>query len=245
MAESVTDNPFFICSSGKLLWGQLHCIIEGHLANSSNVDSSAPSPSIRGTIIQHDFQYIVNAVTGEWNVKDLICRSESDGEPFISGFIIYNKDSADPVEILKECAELGMRSSRDGRIVYVNRYDWGWAHEIPDAVEQLLYGNDDDVNDDMEKKVRSMLGQRIILADASSGLAVIDQLKQNLGSLSKNALIKDTLKGENNGVIGVHLACPNTEYELGWMVFNGNKELTAFVYDGAYTGLEGDVSVKN
>lgn len=236
MAQSASDNPSFVCHSGKLLWGQLHCIVEGHLANSSIV----PSPVKGGTIIQHNFKYVVNAARGQWNVKDIIARSQTED---VAGFIIYNKNSADPAEILKDCVKLGMRSSRDKRIVYINRYDWSWAHEIPHEPEQLLYEN---LNDDLEQKVRNMMGKRIILADASAGLAIINQFKQKLTVVPKNTLIKDALVVENEAV-GVHLAVPDTEYELGWMVFSASNEneLIAFVYDGAYSGLEGDISLRN
>lgn len=242
MAQSASDNPSFVCTSGKILWGQLHCIAEGYLANNS--DSESPSPSVRGTIIQHDFNYKVNAARGEWNVKDILYRSQPEDEPSIAGFVVFNKKTANPVEVLNDCMKLGMRSSPDKRIIYVNRYDWGWAHEIPPASEQLLY--DANLTDDAERKLRAMLGQRIILVDASVGLFVINQLKESSSNLPKNVLIKDTLSVQDNA-IGVHLACPNTEYELGWMVFNpaNTEELIAFVYDGSYTGLEGDITLRN
>lgn len=240
MAQSDTQNPSFVCYSGKMLWGQLHCIAEGYLETSLDEQSTVPTPVQRGTIIQHDFKYKVKAARGEWNVKDIISRSQPEEPSHLAGFIIYNKEIADPAVILKECAKLGMQSSQDKRIIYVNRYDWSWAHEITHASEQLLYDDDD-----IEQKTRNMIGQRIILADASAGLVVINQLKQNyLSGAPKNALIKDALIVENDA-IGVHLACPDTEYELGWMVFNASnkEELIAFVYDCAYSGLEGDVAL--
>lgn len=231
MAQSASGNPSFICNSGKMLWGQLHCIAEGYLANSSD----APNPGNGGTTVQDDFKYKVNAARGQWGVKDIMSRFQSEETPFLAGFIIYNKVSADPEVILKECAELGMRSSQDKRIIYVNRYDWSFAHEITHASEQLLC---DDSNDDLEQKTRNMMGKRIILADASAGLVIINQFKQNLSGVPKNALIKEALLVEDDAV-GVHLACPDTEYELGWMVFDASnkEELIAFVYDSAYSGL--------
>lgn len=243
MAQSVCNHPTFVCQSGKLLWGQLHCIVEGHLAISSDAESTLENPSIRGTILQRDFNYQVNAAIGEWSVKDIVFRNQPDESPSLAGFIIYNKEMANPVDILNDCAKLGMKSSRDKRIIYVNRYDWGRAHEIPLESQNLLY--DGDVNEDSEEKYWNLMAGRIMLVDAASGLAVIDQLKGNSSTTPKNATIKDTLMAGNDAV-GVHLACPHTEYELGWMVFNeSNKEqLVAFVYDGAYTALEGDISLR-
>lgn len=246
MAQSGShNNPSFVCYSGKLLWGQLHCIAEGYLASSSDKQSTPPNPITSGTIVQHNFKYRVNAARGEWNVKDIMLRSQSS-EPSssLAGFIIYNKEIADPEVILKECANLGMRSSQDKRILYVNRYDWSLAHDMPLASEQLL--NDGNWDDNLEQKIRNLMSKRIILADASGGLVMINQLKENASAALKNALIKDTLLIQNDP-IGVHLSCPHTEYELGWLVFNesNKEELIAFVYDGAYCGLEGDVTLKD
>lgn len=244
MTESVSNSPSFVCHSGQLLWGQLHCIAEGYLANDSDALSSLPTPLKGGTIIQHNYKYRVNAARGEWNVKDIIFQSQPDEPSSVAGFIIFNKEIAKPLEILKDCANLGMRSSQDNRIIYINRYDWSWHHEIPAAVERLL--NDGNENDELEEKVRNMIAQRIILADVSGGLAIINQLKQKSSEASKNALIKEALTVENSA-IGVHLACPHTEYELGWMVFNesNKEELIAFVYDGTYCALEGDITLRD
>ncbi|XP_037046096.1 uncharacterized protein LOC119081354 [Bradysia coprophila] len=244
MAQSVCRNPTFVCHSGKLLWGQFHCIVEGHLGNALDAESTLENPSIRGTIIQRDFNYKVNAALGEWSVKDILFRYQPEQSPCLAGFIIYNKEMANPVDILNDCAKLGLSSSQDKRIIYVNRYDWGWAHEIPLESQNLLY--DGEISDEVEDKFRNLIAGRIFLADADSGLAVINQLKQISSTTPKNVTIKDPLVVGNDAV-GVHLACPHTEYELGWMVFNetNKKELIAFVYDGAYTGLDGDISLGN
>lgn len=245
MADFSSDNPSFVCTSGELLWGQLHCIVEGYLANNIDAQSTLPPSFTSGTIIQRNYKYRVKAAKGLWNVREIHSRSERDQPSFHSGFIIYNNERADPVDILKKCAKVGMHSkpNADNTIVYVNRYDWSWAHELQDEPEQLLYEN---LDNDLEQKVRNMMGKRIILADASVGLAVINQFKQNLSGFPKNALIKKSLIVEQDQ-IGVHLACPDTEYELGWMVFSSpdQVELIAFVYDGGYTGLEGEISLND
>lgn len=243
MAQSAGNNPSFVCHSGKLIWGQLNCIVEGYLANRVDAESTLENPSIRGTIIQRDFNYLVNAALGEWSVKDILYRSQPNELPYLAGFIIYNKEKANPVDILAECAKLGLSSSRDKRIIYVNRYDWGFVHEMPLESQNFLY--DGDISEDNEEKYGHLMAGRVIIADAGSGLAVINQLKEKSSTTPREVTIKDTLLSEY-GPVGVHLACPDTEYELGWMVFNESKEeLIAFVYDGAYTGLDGDVSLGN
>lgn len=245
MAGASSDNPSFVCASGELLWGQLHCIVEGYLANNLDAQSTLSPTFTSGTIIKRNLKYRVKAAKGLWNVREMHSRIDRDHPSYLSGFVVYNSNLADPVDIVKKCAKVGMHSKPnvDNTVVYVNRYDWSWAHELPDEPEELLYAG---LNDDLEQKVRKMMGQRIILADAGAGLAVINQLKQNLSELPKNELIKKSLIVDQDP-IGVHLACPNTEYELGWMVFNSSnqEELIAFVYDGAYTGLEGEISLND
>lgn len=233
MTESASNNPSFFCNSGELLWGQLHCITEGYF-------SSAPTPSTGG-----NFKYRVKAAQGQWNVGEIYCRPDREQPTFIAGFIVYHSELADAEQILKSCAKVGMsgnQSHGDKIIVYVNRYDWSFAHEISDVAEALLCA---DVDENASQNIRQMMGKRLILVDPNAGFTVINQFKQNLSGISKNTLIKETLKVGNEAV-GVHLACPGTEYELGWMVYNASnqEELIAFVYDGAYTALEGEISLK-
>ncbi|KAJ6643239.1 hypothetical protein Bhyg_08197, partial [Pseudolycoriella hygida] len=220
MAQSKNECPSFNCS-GKLLWGQLHCILEGLLSKDEDSGCVIPEAEPTGTILQRNFKYKVKAFPGRWEVKELVVQTEWKEEPFLAGFIIYCNEVAKPADVLKTCSELGMTSDVSKNVIYVNRYDWSWAHDLGDAPEELLFD-----------------------ANEEDGWSVINQFKENLAAQKDNSLIKEALLVDNKPV-GVHLACPHTEYELGWLVFHPIKrdELIAIVYDGAYTGLEGNISL--
>lgn len=244
MAASMLNDPLFYCSSGELLWGQLHCISEGYFNIASNTTTDTVPDSSTGGMQQH-FKYRVKAARGYWHVREIYSRTQLGEPSFLVGFIVYNNDVADPVQIIKRCAKVGISNKQnheDKSIVYVNRYDWSWSHKIPEKFEQLFLA---DLNDDDKANIMEMFGGRLILADAVAGSIVINQLKRKLcrmNGISRNELIKETLTVANTS-IGVHLACPNTKNELGWMVFNAlnQRELVAFVYDAAFTALEGEL----
>lgn len=253
MATFAATNPSFTCYSGELLWGQLHCIAEGYFnLQSKTFTDTQRTESVSltgGNITQRNFMYRVKAVRGHWIVREILTRTNLETPPFIVGFIVYNSKLADPVQIIKRCTKVGISNKQDHEdraIVYINRYDWSWTHEITDRVGQFLYAG---VNDDIKENIKEMTRNRFILADAMAGPIVIHQLKPNapnVSGISRNELVKQTLILDNYS-IGVHLACPNTEFELGWMIFSesNKEELIAFVYDSAYTALEGALTLND
>lgn len=91
---------------------------------------------------------------------------------------------------------------------------------------------------DDEQYYRSLVDGRFMLVDAQGFPNFIQALKDGKKLERKNYVLrnkKDTVEED----FGTHLVVDYSEYDMGWMAFQ-NGELVGFVYDGAYSGLEGD-----
>jgi hypothetical protein len=106
--------------SGKLLWGQLHTVIEGHNNSANKVDSrSGPiSASTGGTIMQNQFVYCCAARPGKWIANRLIMNGSQ------IGYVVHHEDE-DPLVMAHATKDVrwGVPHTQK-RVVYVNRYDW-------------------------------------------------------------------------------------------------------------------------
>lgn len=220
------DAPMtFTCTSGQLLWGQVHTVIEGFASEALDTADS--------------FRYKVAARKGEWKAEAAILDT-SEGQPWHVGFVCHHA-GADGLEILQRAAQAGTSSSGtfgDLEIVFVDRYEWSGSHSpgcelIVQAVEEKTVDPEEEAFDD-EKYYRSLVDGRFMLLDKLGFGSFIQALKDGTKLERKNYLLRD-----KEGAFGAHLVVDHSEYDMGWMVFQ-NDELVGFVYDGAYSGLEGD-----
>jgi len=251
--NSCSNHLSFHCSSGEVLWGQLHCICEGYFngqLNRYDTPQSIPELESEGTIKQRYFHYRCRAVKGDWQAKPYQTRWDLTSEPFKSGYIIYNI-GYNPADILKRCAAVGCslyqtQTHNDRSIVYVNRYDWSCHHdyEFESKINRLLKINLSISRED--DSFERLFHGRIIIVDSNSAMNIIQQWKSNRTELlqSQENIFLNTDNQSNMNPVGLHLSHPNTEYELAWLVFNGDQsdsELIAIVYDGSYTSLDGQI----
>ncbi|CAF4183902.1 unnamed protein product [Adineta steineri] len=247
---SNSNHLSFHCSSGELLWGQLHCICEGYFngrLNRYDTPQSIPELSAGGTIKQRYFNYRCRAAKGDWQAKSYQTRDTLEAEPFKSGYIIYNIHH-NPVEILRRCATVGFslyQTHSDRSIVYVNRYDWSHHHDydFEHKIDKLL--GIDRNKPDHDFFWDSSFHSRIMIIDSDSAMNIIKQWKFNTTELNQpqEKVFIDT-RNESNNRVGLHLRTPKPDYELAWLVFSSDQpdsELIAIVYDGNYTSLDGQI----
>lgn len=240
----------FHCSSGELVWGQLHCICEGYFNGQHNrydTPQSVPEFGEGGTIKQRNYHYRCRAVKGDWQTKFYQTRWDLESEPFKSGYVIYHSDH-NPAEILRRCVAVGFsldQKHNDRSIVYINRYDWSHHHDydFEYKINKLLEIKKNKSNSHFCWE--SSFHGRILVIDSNSAMNIIQQWKSNRTEFSQfqeNVFI-DTCNESNNRV-GLHLSFPNPDYDLAWLVFNSDQsdaELIGIVYDGSYTSLDGQV----
>lgn len=216
----------FTCTSGELLWGQVHTVIEGFASES--LDRTAES-----------LRYKVAARKGEWKAEAAFVDNSED-QPWHVGFVCHHAD-VDGLEILQRAAQVGIGSSgkfEDLEILFVDRYDWSGSHSpgcelIVQAVEEKTVDPEEEAFDG-EDYYRSLVGGRFMLLDKLGFGNLIQALKDGTKLERKNYLLWD-----EEVACGAHLVVDYSEYDMGWMAFR-NGELVGFVYDGAYSGLEGD-----
>jgi len=248
------NRPEFECLSGEFLWGQLQTVIMGHNnITRDSLDRGSVTPLVGGTILQNRYKYRVAARKGKWVVARF---SSTSG--YVAGFVVHHQDVS-AQELLDRCKKVGISNNQgheDKKIVYINRYDWshhcGSSQSILDEIRKY---NPDftfpphpqyasmDVYDEFN-------GGRFELIDA----AQYDNLFKHFAELNHPTLAECCRYRnlESGSALGVHLSQKNTEYELGWMIYSGEKhadfvdddELIGFVYDGSYCALEDDFEFK-
>lgn len=119
------EPTLFTCTSGVLLWGQLHSLMEGF--TESRLDTqlgplarSEPG-SDGGTILQNAFCYRAPARKGLWKVQ----AAYLEGTVPI-GYVCHHVET-DGAQLLRRAAIVGpslVNDHPDREIVYINRYDW-------------------------------------------------------------------------------------------------------------------------
>lgn len=251
MINEELSNLYFECKSGILLWGHLHTILEGYLSNEYDYPLKKPKTLNGGTILQKCYNYRVKAKKGIWKISSIFSRNDIKYELKNTGYIVYNKNiDIDPVNIVRRCSKVGIslkNTHSDNKIIYINRYDWGFHHKIidnniSDQIENILGGKDE------KHKLDNMFGCRLIVIDSESILNILDQLKkcslktQIPGNELFNKITMNCILKEKDKEVGIHLNIPETEYEIGWLVYNDIDELIAIVYD-KYNVLEGELKV--
>lgn len=107
---------------GKILWGQLHTVIEGHRnADNSRFDSRKGPVALAntGTIMQSAFAYCVAARPGTWVAQRIKIKDE-----YQIGFIVHHAD-VDGLELIQKTrpVRFGQRDANK-EVFYINRYDW-------------------------------------------------------------------------------------------------------------------------
>ncbi|XP_024395577.1 uncharacterized protein [Physcomitrium patens] len=244
--EDVKSVPaFFSCTSGELLWGQVHTVIEGFTC-------TAPRPQ--------ELEYKVAARTGLWKVQ-AVFQDNYEGNPWHTGFVCHHVDANGP-EILRLASEAGICNNgkfADLDIVFVNRYDWSGSHAPGcEIILEAITGEKVDLEEDFEdeKYFRSLVYDRFMLVDALGFPNLMQALKDGERLERRNYLMRRRVNLSNSSGgssssendmssvpnfedFGTHLVVTDGEYDMGWMAFR-NGELVGFVYDGAYSALEGD-----
>ncbi|XP_024401681.1 uncharacterized protein [Physcomitrium patens] len=254
---------FFTCSSGVMLWGQLHSLMQGSVEK--NLDSQLgpytknKPGDCHSTILQQAFRYRVPARKGLWKVEVAYLGGVASSPPI--GFVCHNVD-VDGADLLLRAAVVGASLSNDHQdreIVFVNRYDWGrWGCCRGDTlVTEILEPEEnskglgkktssEDKFDD-EEYSEYLVANRFMLVDAQGFPHLVQALKdgkkldrQNyLFSYQKDSTSSSTTPSEESpsDSFGVNLCIDEFDYELGWMAFQ-NGELVGFVYDGVYCDLD-------
>ncbi|CAM6108705.1 unnamed protein product [Calypogeia fissa] len=178
------------------------------------------------TVLKSFFRYRMAALKGEWKVEAAFL-DDSDRKPWHIGFVCHHV-KVDSLEILRRAAEAGLGGNRnftDLDVVFVDRYDWSGSHSsgcelIVQAVEdKVVDANEEDFEDEPYYSGNHHVG----------GSSTLD---------SKSAQ-GEKLNSDCEDFFGTHLVVDDSEYDMGWMAFQSGK-LVGFVYDGAYSALEGD-----
>lgn len=206
------------------------------------------------------FRFKVAARKGQWKVE-AVFQDNSEGEPWHVGFVCHHVD-VDGVEVLRRAAEAGLGGNgkfADLGIVFVNRYDWSGSRSpgcelIVQAVEGKEVDPEEEEFED-ERYYWSLVQGRFMLVDAQGFPNLMQALKDgtriertnyvmgkknDTGSSSADLKsLKEEKSSSSCGDFGTHLVVDDSEYDMGWMAFQ-NGELVGFVYDGAYSALEGD-----
>ncbi|CAM6127998.1 unnamed protein product [Calypogeia fissa] len=267
----------FTCTSGELLWGQMHTIISGSTSKEVDTefgpqqnqksDEDPPKAGDGGnnnnTVLECSFRYRVAALKGEWKVEAAFL-DDSDRKPWHIGFVCHHV-KVDGLEILRRAAEAGLGGNRnftDLDVVFVDRYDWSGSHSpgcelIVQAVEgKVVDANEEDFED--EPYYRSLVRGRFMLVDKECFPNLMQALKNGTkleqrnyvfrsgnhhvggsSSLDSKSAQGEKLNSDCEDFFGTHLVVDDSEYDMGWMAFQSGK-LVGFVYDGAYSALEGD-----
>lgn len=230
---------FFSCTSGELLWGQVHTVIGGF--------ASAELDTERGPQEEWPFRYRVAARKGQWKVEAAFLDG-SEGEPWHVGFVCHHV-GVDGAEVLRRAAEAGLGGTGrfgDLDVVFVDRYDWSGSRSPGcEVIVQAVEGKEVDAEEEEfedEQYYRSLVTGRFMLVDALGFPNLVQALKDGQRIEHRNyAFGSSSLASgaENCGDFGTHLVVDDSEYDMGWMAFQ-KGELVGFVYDGAYSALEGD-----
>lgn len=263
--QDVKKSPaFFTCASGELLWGQVHTVVEG--STSTELDTNLGPQDVDatedgGTIMASSFHYKVAARKGQWKVASAF-QDDFEGKPWHIGFVCHHVD-VNGLEILQAASKAGVGSTGkfgDLDIVFVNRYDWSGSHSpgcelIVEAVEGKKVDFEEEEFED-ESYYRSLEYGRFMLVDKQSYPTLLQALKDGERLEQRNYVMHDTCSnssGDSNSQghetssstnhdqnFGVHLVLENRAdgYDMGWMAFQ-DAQLVGFVYDGAYSALEG------
>jgi hypothetical protein len=108
-----------------------------------------------------------------------------------------------------------------------------------EAIAEIFQGDGDDDDDGGDEEFNGeMTGQRFMAVDADK----FDSLVTAVKAQKKRGLTGRELVFSDGNPYGVHLSMEDTEYELGWIFYSGNKhptmpkadECVGFLYDGAY-----------
>ncbi|KAJ3264484.1 hypothetical protein HK104_006465 [Borealophlyctis nickersoniae] len=233
----------FSITSGEILWGQYSTILEG--ADNTTRDGMAGPKELLsgGTIRQSVYSYRTAARKGTWHVKRIYLNSGTTGS-YQAGFICHH-ESVSATDLVRRAAAIGISNGNnhpDREIVYVNRYDWGCHHRPGAELVSDKLGVDDE-------EAADLATWHCMLVDAR----IAPSLEQAMRNARTRELLKDNcvefaVTGEENVAAGVSLWLQDVEYELAWMCFSGQKhgdfadddELVGFIYDPAYSALEGD-----
>lgn len=119
------------------------------------------------------------------------------------------------------------------------------ARERCGVIVQAVEGKEVDAEEEEfedEQYYRSLVTGRFMLVDALGFPNLVQALKDGQRIEHRNyAFGSSSLASgaENCGDFGTHLVVDDSEYDMGWMAFQ-KGELVGFVYDGAYSALEGD-----
>lgn len=265
----IADRSVFTVSSGSLLWGQILCLYYAmsHPGFTENADHAPPELE-GGTIVRHRFTYRSAARNGRWKVRrySMRARSDPDAPGRHVGWILYHED-VDPMDTLARVRALdgtgpGAVSNRnrhtDKDVLYVGRYDWSthfgknlepefqrWAEPVIGPVPDT-----GDPYDTPRCNVRKD-GYLLAIDEAESGLDFVAAYKRDCDRAShdeddvRRAQTIETAFRKDGANFGAYVSMPHTEYELGWLVFSGERhadhdadELVAIVYDGSYEALE-------
>ncbi|KAG0585646.1 hypothetical protein KC19_2G027300 [Ceratodon purpureus] len=268
LEDAKTTPAFFTCTSGELLWGQVHTVISG-FSDSTRLDKELgpQQESDGGTDLESSARFKVIARKGQWKVEAAFLDND-EGDPWHIGFVCHHVD-VDGEEVLRRAAEAGLGG--DGKfadldIVVVGRYDWSgsWSpgcEIIVEAVEGKVVDPDEEEFED-EQYFRSLVQGRFMLVDAQGFPNLMQALKDGTRIEKRNYVMRKKVnptgsssadssdtksldlseKSSSNCedvVFGTHLVVDHSEYDMGWMAFQ-NGQLVGFVYDGAYSALEGD-----
>jgi hypothetical protein len=119
------EPTLFTCTSGVLLWGQLHSLMEGFTESKLDTElgpfATSEPGSNGGTILQNAFRYRAPARKGLWKVQAAYLGGTGP-----IGYVCHHVEM-DGADLLRRAAIVGpslVNNHPDREIVYVNRYDW-------------------------------------------------------------------------------------------------------------------------
>ncbi|KAL3701535.1 hypothetical protein R1sor_019557 [Riccia sorocarpa] len=253
--------PSFTCTSGELLWGQLHTVIGASKSDQRDAAGGPTERGVSGTIRQSKFAYRAKARKGVWRVEPVFI------DDWHVAYVCYHANFKG-LDIVREAAKVGVsvaNNHKNKNIVYVNRYDWGEyvgpglqvvldaigckrsEDEITDAYEDGIGWDSED--DELKAKEKgwyfmNWLMCRVMLVDPEGLPTLIQAMKEGEKLKDKNYLFHypSGTSGQagneaRKAPFGVNLVPKIREFDFGWMKFT-KGELVGFVYDIAYSDLD-------
>ncbi len=222
-----TATARFECVSGVLHWGQLNC--QAHALSATGWDVPPAHPDCAsthassGTILQSARAFRCRARRGAWlaNRFQIGCM--------VAGCVAWHEGTILPGEAVERARQVGVsfhQSHGDGRILFVNRYDFGPAAAC--RLEPLHRGPGDD-----GEWYNSYFFGHAMLLDATAAPTLL--VAVDSGRLLPDApFAAVTAEGVP---AGVHFGFVGVDSEMAWLVFDDEHSLVAMVWDAAFTGL--------
>ena len=254
----------------EFAWGQFHTVLEGLGGGGGNDAQGNGAARAGGTIRMVDFSYRFPLAAGEWVVREFTCAGYPSGFVLLhSGEDVQGiLDRAKDVGISNDQGHADQRIMYINRYDWSGHHNPHWHEHLgiddPSGDDLSDWQTMEDqgrviffrtASSDLPDVVtpRDLLAANLSTGHGTSS-SFFEQLKRSTGisqivaRLPQDEPEPEKEEEEKEVVLGIQVRTPGfVEYELAWAVFddvpsNPDRRLVAFVYDSAYSALEGPLA---